>query len=51
MLLGAGLPPSRDLGITTIGDAFRPVVTDVTRVGDDVRYTLIPRNPQAPEEA
>jgi diaminohydroxyphosphoribosylaminopyrimidine deaminase / 5-amino-6-(5-phosphoribosylamino)uracil reductase len=30
MLLGAGLPAVADLGITTIADAFRPVVTDVT---------------------
>jgi diaminohydroxyphosphoribosylaminopyrimidine deaminase / 5-amino-6-(5-phosphoribosylamino)uracil reductase len=30
MLLGAGQPAVGDLGITTIGDAFRPVVTDVT---------------------
>ena len=30
MLLGAGRRPSADLGITTIADALRPVVTDVT---------------------
>jgi diaminohydroxyphosphoribosylaminopyrimidine deaminase / 5-amino-6-(5-phosphoribosylamino)uracil reductase len=30
MLLGAGLSAVADLGITTIADAFRPVVTDVT---------------------
>jgi diaminohydroxyphosphoribosylaminopyrimidine deaminase / 5-amino-6-(5-phosphoribosylamino)uracil reductase len=42
VLLGSGTPAVADLGITTIGDAFRPTVTDVTRVGDDVRYTLIP---------
>jgi diaminohydroxyphosphoribosylaminopyrimidine deaminase/5-amino-6-(5-phosphoribosylamino)uracil reductase len=30
MLLGAGRPAVADLGITTIADAFRPVVTDVT---------------------
>ena len=42
VLLGAGTPAVADLGITTIGDAFRPTVADVTRVGDDVRYTLIP---------
>jgi diaminohydroxyphosphoribosylaminopyrimidine deaminase / 5-amino-6-(5-phosphoribosylamino)uracil reductase len=30
MLLGAGLPAVADLGITTIADAFRPRVTDVT---------------------
>ncbi len=42
LLLGAGTPAVADLGITTIADAFRPTVTDVTRLGDDVRYTLIP---------
>jgi diaminohydroxyphosphoribosylaminopyrimidine deaminase/5-amino-6-(5-phosphoribosylamino)uracil reductase len=30
MLLGAGRSAVADLGITTIADAFRPVVTDVT---------------------
>ena len=30
MLLGAGLPAVADLGITTIAEALRPVVTDVT---------------------
>ncbi|MGZ4488461.1 MAG: bifunctional diaminohydroxyphosphoribosylaminopyrimidine deaminase/5-amino-6-(5-phosphoribosylamino)uracil reductase RibD [Nocardioides sp.] len=30
MLLGAGLSAVADLGITTIADAFRPTVTDVT---------------------
>jgi diaminohydroxyphosphoribosylaminopyrimidine deaminase / 5-amino-6-(5-phosphoribosylamino)uracil reductase len=30
MLLGAGLPAVADLGITTIAQAFRPRVTDVT---------------------
>ena len=30
MLLGAGQQAVADLGITTIADAFRPVVTDVT---------------------
>jgi diaminohydroxyphosphoribosylaminopyrimidine deaminase/5-amino-6-(5-phosphoribosylamino)uracil reductase len=42
VLLGAGTPSVADLGITTIADAFRPTVTDVTRLGDDVRYTLVP---------
>jgi diaminohydroxyphosphoribosylaminopyrimidine deaminase/5-amino-6-(5-phosphoribosylamino)uracil reductase len=48
MLLGAGLPAVADLGITTIADAVRPVVTDV-RVLDgldgeqpNVRFTLEP---------
>jgi diaminohydroxyphosphoribosylaminopyrimidine deaminase/5-amino-6-(5-phosphoribosylamino)uracil reductase len=48
MLLGAGLPAVGDLGITTITDAFRPVVTDVTVLdgvdGDqpNVRLTMQP---------
>src|SRR3954453_21409740 len=54
MLLGAGQPAVADLGITTIADAFRPVVTDVTVLdgapSDDgtseqpnVRLTMTPR--------
>jgi diaminohydroxyphosphoribosylaminopyrimidine deaminase/5-amino-6-(5-phosphoribosylamino)uracil reductase len=51
MLLGAGLPAVADLGITTIADAFRPRVTDVTVLppvggGDgeqpNVRITVTP---------
>ncbi|WP_227466688.1 bifunctional diaminohydroxyphosphoribosylaminopyrimidine deaminase/5-amino-6-(5-phosphoribosylamino)uracil reductase RibD [Nocardioides dongkuii] len=47
-LLGAGLPAVGDLGITTVADAFRPRVTDVTVLppldGEqpDVRLTLAP---------
>ena len=54
-LLGAGLPAVADLGITTIGDALRPTVTDVAVLagGDggavgrlseqpDVRLTMTP---------
>ncbi|HEX6197261.1 MAG TPA: bifunctional diaminohydroxyphosphoribosylaminopyrimidine deaminase/5-amino-6-(5-phosphoribosylamino)uracil reductase RibD [Jiangellaceae bacterium] len=37
MLLGAGTSALGDAGIGTIGDAARLVVTDVTRVGPDVR--------------
>ena len=46
MLLGAGTHAVADLGINTIGDAFRPRVTDVTvlsPVGDEepnLRLTL-----------
>jgi diaminohydroxyphosphoribosylaminopyrimidine deaminase / 5-amino-6-(5-phosphoribosylamino)uracil reductase len=36
-LLGAGAPALSDVGITTISEALRLVVTDVVRVGDDVR--------------
>jgi len=43
LLLGGGRSAVADLGITTIADAVRPEVVDVTRVGDDVRWTLRPR--------
>ncbi len=45
MLLGAGRSAVADLGITTIGDALRPRVTDVTVLDGDepnVRLTLAP---------
>lgn len=49
VLLGAGVPAVADLGITTIADAWRPEVTDVTVLepvvaGEqpDVRLTLAP---------
>jgi diaminohydroxyphosphoribosylaminopyrimidine deaminase / 5-amino-6-(5-phosphoribosylamino)uracil reductase len=45
MLLGAGRSAVADLGITTIADAFRPRVTDITVLeGDEpnVRVTLAP---------
>jgi len=46
MLLGAGRSAVADLGITTITDAFRPRVTDITVLEDDpehnVRLTLAP---------
>jgi diaminohydroxyphosphoribosylaminopyrimidine deaminase / 5-amino-6-(5-phosphoribosylamino)uracil reductase len=48
MLLGAGRSAVSDLGITTIADAFRPVVTDVTVLAGidgeqpNVRLTLAP---------
>src|SRR3954471_24782354 len=54
MLLGAGQEAVGDLGITTIADAFRPVVTDVTVLDGagldggageqpNVRLTMTPR--------
>lgn len=49
MFLGAGRSAVGDLGITTIGDALRPVVTDATVLpgvdGEepDIRLTLTPR--------
>jgi diaminohydroxyphosphoribosylaminopyrimidine deaminase/5-amino-6-(5-phosphoribosylamino)uracil reductase len=48
MLLGAGQRAVADLGITTIADALRPVVTDVTVLGGldgeqpNVRLTMTP---------
>ncbi|HET8614730.1 MAG TPA: bifunctional diaminohydroxyphosphoribosylaminopyrimidine deaminase/5-amino-6-(5-phosphoribosylamino)uracil reductase RibD [Actinomycetales bacterium] len=41
-LLGAGWAGVGDLGITTIDDAARLRLDDVTRVGPDVRLTLTP---------
>nr|WP_230487302.1 bifunctional diaminohydroxyphosphoribosylaminopyrimidine deaminase/5-amino-6-(5-phosphoribosylamino)uracil reductase RibD [Nocardioides anomalus] len=52
VLLGAGLPAVGDLGITTIADALRPVVTDVTVLDGldgeppNVRLTMTPQPPQ-----
>ena len=49
MLLGAGQQAVADLGITTIADALRPVVTDVTVLDGldgeqpNVRLTMTPR--------
>jgi diaminohydroxyphosphoribosylaminopyrimidine deaminase / 5-amino-6-(5-phosphoribosylamino)uracil reductase len=45
MLLGAGRSAVADLGITTIGDAFRPRIVDITVLEGDqpnVRLTLEP---------
>lgn len=45
MLLGAGRSAVADLGITTISEAFRPRVVDVTVLDDEehnVRLTLMP---------
>ncbi len=41
-VLGAGTPAVADLGIATLADARRFVLTDVTRVGADARLTLEP---------
>ncbi len=40
LLLGAGKAAVADLGITTIADALRFELDDVTRVGSDVRLTM-----------
>jgi diaminohydroxyphosphoribosylaminopyrimidine deaminase/5-amino-6-(5-phosphoribosylamino)uracil reductase len=51
MLLGAGRPAVADLGIITIADAFRPLVTDVTVLDGlegeqlNVRLTMSPQHP------
>ncbi|MBU1801273.1 MAG: bifunctional diaminohydroxyphosphoribosylaminopyrimidine deaminase/5-amino-6-(5-phosphoribosylamino)uracil reductase, partial [Actinobacteria bacterium] len=53
-LLGAGRSAVADLGITTIADAFRPVVRDVSVLpgldGEEpnVRFTLIPTTSPSP---
>ncbi|MGK5529219.1 bifunctional diaminohydroxyphosphoribosylaminopyrimidine deaminase/5-amino-6-(5-phosphoribosylamino)uracil reductase RibD [Streptomyces sp. URMC 129] len=44
-LLGGGPHALADAGITTIADALRLRVTDVTRVGPDVRITAVPATP------
>ena len=42
-LLGDGLAPLAGTGVTTLGDAVPLDITDVTRVGPDVRVTARPR--------
>jgi len=42
-LLGAGSAALGELGVGTIQDAIRLRLTDVTRLGDDVRLTLVRR--------
>jgi diaminohydroxyphosphoribosylaminopyrimidine deaminase/5-amino-6-(5-phosphoribosylamino)uracil reductase len=43
-LLGAGPAALLDAGVGTIDDAVRLHLTDVTRLGDDVRLTLVPHD-------
>ncbi|NUS84134.1 MAG: bifunctional diaminohydroxyphosphoribosylaminopyrimidine deaminase/5-amino-6-(5-phosphoribosylamino)uracil reductase RibD [Streptomyces sp.] len=52
-LLGAGAPALADAGITTITRALRLELTDVTRLGPDLRITAVPAPtaPVAPEES
>lgn len=45
VLLGGGPAAVEDAGITTIADAARLRLDDVTRLGDDVRLTLRPAVP------
>ena len=49
-LLGAGPPAVADLGVTTIEEIHRFAITDVDRLGPDVRLTLLPR-PTTPKES
>ncbi|WP_331250691.1 bifunctional diaminohydroxyphosphoribosylaminopyrimidine deaminase/5-amino-6-(5-phosphoribosylamino)uracil reductase RibD [Kytococcus schroeteri] len=48
-LLGAGAPLVADLGIDTVEEALRWQLDDVTRLGDDVRLTLTPTDPNPTE--
>nr|WP_165984507.1 bifunctional diaminohydroxyphosphoribosylaminopyrimidine deaminase/5-amino-6-(5-phosphoribosylamino)uracil reductase RibD [Streptomyces sp. YIM 98790] len=56
-LLGAGPQALGDAGVTTIAQALRLHLTDVTRTGPDLRITAVPRPraasaaPAAPEES
>ena len=46
-LLGAGPTALLDAGVTTIADAIDLEITDVTRVGPDLRITALPRKREA----
>ncbi|WP_422752289.1 bifunctional diaminohydroxyphosphoribosylaminopyrimidine deaminase/5-amino-6-(5-phosphoribosylamino)uracil reductase RibD [Micromonospora sp. WMMD708] len=46
-LLGAGPTALVDAGVTTIADAIDLEITDVTRVGSDLRITALPRKREA----
>ncbi len=50
-LLGAGPAALADAGITTIAQALRLDVTDVARLGPDLRVTAVPAVPTAPQES
>jgi diaminohydroxyphosphoribosylaminopyrimidine deaminase/5-amino-6-(5-phosphoribosylamino)uracil reductase len=41
-LLGAGAPAVPDLGVRTVDDAVRLEITDIVRVGPDLRLRLVP---------
>lgn len=43
-LLGSGTPLIADLGVTTMADAHRLTLTDLTRIGADIRLTLTPQH-------
>ena len=42
-LLGAGASALGPAGVTTIASALELVLTDVTRIGSDVRITAVPK--------
>ncbi|WP_338315985.1 bifunctional diaminohydroxyphosphoribosylaminopyrimidine deaminase/5-amino-6-(5-phosphoribosylamino)uracil reductase RibD [Streptomyces bohaiensis] len=42
-LLGAGAPLLHDAGVTTVSAALRLEITDIARVGPDLRVTAVPR--------
>lgn len=53
-LLGAGPTALADAGITTIGQALRLGVTDIARIGPDLRMTAVPQrqaHPHTPQES
>lgn len=50
-LLGSGLSCVGDLGISTLADAPRLTLRDVSRIGADVRLTLAPTRQAVEEEA
>ena len=43
-MLGAGPTALMGAGVTTIAEAIELEITDVTRIGPDLRFTAIPRN-------
>ncbi|WP_243745194.1 bifunctional diaminohydroxyphosphoribosylaminopyrimidine deaminase/5-amino-6-(5-phosphoribosylamino)uracil reductase RibD [Streptomyces hainanensis] len=50
-LLGAGPQALNGAGITTIADALRLRVTDVDRIGQDLRISAVPVNAPVPKES
>jgi diaminohydroxyphosphoribosylaminopyrimidine deaminase / 5-amino-6-(5-phosphoribosylamino)uracil reductase len=51
VLLGAGAAALADAGITTLADALRLDVTDIARLGPDLRVTAVPSASTAPAPA
>jgi diaminohydroxyphosphoribosylaminopyrimidine deaminase/5-amino-6-(5-phosphoribosylamino)uracil reductase len=50
-LLGAGPHALGDAGISTLAQALRLDVTDVARLGPDLRVTAVPAVPHSPQES